>query len=155
MPTRSRLRPAISEVPSDYPFAHDIRVRFAETDAMGVMHHGSYVPFLEEARVEYLRHLGHPYQQIRAGGWDFAVLELFCQYLRSARFEEVVTVHTRMAWRRGAAFQMDYLLLIGEEVCALGATVHGVVDSNGRAARPPVWLAELLDGAGPQSRKTG
>lgn len=134
----------LSTDPTDYAFSHRVRVRFAETDAMGVAHHSSYVAWLEEARVEYLRHLGHPYVEIRAGGHDFAVLELFAQYRRSARFEDVVTVHTRVGSVRGATFQMEYLLMIDDETCALAATVHGVVDPSGRAVRAPGWLRELL-----------
>ena len=132
--------------PADYSFSHDIRVRFAETDAMGVMHHSSYVAFLEETRVEYLRALGRPYGDLRAEGHDLAVLELVLQYRRSARFEDIVTVHTRVRTMRGTSFQMDYLLLIGDEICASGATVHGVVDQQGRATRAPGWLKELLTG---------
>jgi len=65
----------LSSDPADYPCVHPVRVRFAETDAMGVLHHAAYVPYLEEARVEYLRHLGHPYSEMRSAGVDFAVLE--------------------------------------------------------------------------------
>ena len=52
----------------DYAFSHRLRTRFAETDAMGVVHHAAYLPYLEEARVEYLRSIGHPYDAVRAGG---------------------------------------------------------------------------------------
>ncbi|CAB4930265.1 unannotated protein [freshwater metagenome] len=47
---------------------------------------------------------------------------------------------------RGASFQMDYLLMIDDQICALASTVHGVVDQNGRATRAPAWLKELLTG---------
>ena len=136
----------ISIDPNDYSFSHDIRVRFAETDAMGVMHHSSYVAFLEETRVEYLRSLGRPYGELRAEGFELAVLEVVLQYRQSARFEDVIRVYTRVRAMRGASFQMDYLLLIDGSICASGATVHGVVDQNGRATRAPVWLKELLTG---------
>jgi acyl-CoA thioester hydrolase len=136
----------ISIDPNEYPFAHDIRVRFAETDAMGVMHHSSYVAFLEETRVEYLRALGRPYGELRAEGFELAVLELVLRYRQSARFEDVIRVHTRVRSMRGASFQMDYLLMIDGSICASGATVHGVVDQNGRATRAPAWLKTLLTG---------
>ena len=139
----------ISSDPGAYPFRHDVRVRFAETDAMGVLHHAAYVPYLEEARVEYLRALGHPYPAIRAEGFDLAVLELVTQYRRSARFDEVVTVHTRVSSFRGASLQIDYLLTVDDDVCALAATVHGVVDVNGRATRAPQWMKDLLTTTGP------
>jgi acyl-CoA thioester hydrolase len=139
-----RLSLDIPTEPGAYPFSHIIRVRFAETDAMGVAHHSSYVPWFEETRVEYLRALGHPYREIRAEGLDLAVLELVAQYRQSARFEDEVTVHTRVSSVKGATFQMDYLLMLDDAICAVAATVHGVVDANGRATRAPAWLRALL-----------
>jgi len=136
----------VSIDPNEYSFSHDIRVRFAETDAMGVMHHSSYVAFLEETRVEYLRSLGRPYGELRDEGFELAVLEIVLQYRQSARFEDVIRVHTRVRSMRGASFQMDYLLMIDGSICASGATVHGVVDQHGRATRAPAWLKELLTG---------
>ena len=72
-----------------YAFSHRVRVRFAETDAMGVVHHGAYLLYLEAARVEYLRAIGHPYLEVRAAGIDFAVLEVAVQYLTPLRFDDM------------------------------------------------------------------
>ncbi len=138
------------DIPTDvnsYAFSHDIRVRFAETDAMGVAHHSSYIAWLEVARVEFLRSLGTPYPEIRAQGVDLAVLEIFMNYRVSARFDDLVTVHTRVSKLKGATFQMDYLLRVQDQISALGTTVHGVLDPEGRATRIPAWLRELLEGA--------
>ena len=138
------------DIPGDksaYQFHHSVRVRFAETDAMGVAHHSSYVAWFESARVEMLRSLGTPYPDIRAKGFDFAVLELFANYRTSARFDDLVTVHTRIGVVKGATFQMQYLLCIGEDICALAATVHGVVDHDGRATRMPDWIQKILTSA--------
>ncbi len=142
-----RISLDISTNPSDYAFFFDIRVRFAETDAMGVAHHSSYVAWLEASRVEFLRELGTPYPEIRAQGFDLAVLELFANYRRSAQFDDVVRVHTGISSFKAATFQMNYLLVVEGEVCALAATVHGVVDATGRATRAPSWMRELLAGA--------
>ena len=59
---------------------------------MGVIHHSAYVPYLEEARAALLRHAGHPYEQVRAEGIDFPVLEVYVRYRRPLRFDEVVDV---------------------------------------------------------------
>jgi len=134
----------LSTDPGDYPFCHAVRVRFAETDAMAVAHHGAHLTYLEAARVEYLRALGRPYADLRADGLDLAVLEVFVQYRRSARFDELVEVHTRVASFGAATLQLDYLLMVDGEICATGCTVHGVVDQEGRARRAPVWLRDLL-----------
>ena len=133
------------ENPSDYAFAHDIRVRFAETDAMGIVHHSRYLPYLEETRVAYLRHLGHPYAEMRAEGVDYAVLEAHLRYLRPLRFDDVVTVHLRLAAAARAWFQMAYLLDIGGAIHATAVTVHGCVNPDGRPVRMPDWLRRLAD----------
>ena len=83
------------------------------------------------------------------GGVGQVVLELVVQYRRSARFDELVQVHTRVSSFRGASFQMDYLLTVDDEVCALAATVHGVVDPTGRATRAPQWMKDLLTATSP------
>jgi len=129
--------------PADYAHRHRVRVRFAETDAMGVVHHGSYLPYLEEARVEYLRAIGHPYHEIRAGGIDFAVLEVFVQYRAPLRFDDLVDVHVDLSSATRATFQLTYLLTVDLAVRATAVTVHGAVTPDGRPTRSPEWLREL------------
>jgi acyl-CoA thioester hydrolase len=130
----------------DYPFSHRIRVRFAETDAMAVVHHGRYFPYLEAARVEYLRHLGHPYTEWRAAGVDATVLEAFMQYRQALRFDEVVDVHVALVTATRTTFEMAYLLTVDGEVRACGVTVHGCVTTTGRPTRLPDWLPALAAG---------
>ena len=83
--------------PTAFEFAHQVRVRFAETDAMGIVHHSRYLPMMEEARVAYLRHIGHPYQSIRDEGIEMNVLEAFVQYRLPLEFDEVVDVNVTLA----------------------------------------------------------
>ena len=138
---RLDLEPSL--VPTEYPYAHRLRVRFAETDAMGIVHHSRYLPYLEEARVEYLRHLGHPYHELRAEGVDYAVLEAFVQYRRPLRFDDEVWVHLRLGAATRATFQIAYLLTVDGEACASAVTVHGCVNAQGRPVRMPAWLLDL------------
>ena len=127
--------------PADYRYSHEVRVRFSETDAMGIVHHSRYLPYLEEARVEYLRSIGHPYDALRADGVDIAVLEAAVQYRRPLRFDEVVRVHLVLGAATRTTFQIAYLLTVGDEVRATAVTVHGCVTAAGRPVRLPVWLA--------------
>jgi acyl-CoA thioester hydrolase len=122
---------------------HQVRTRFAETDAMGIIHHAAYLPYLEEARVAYLRHLGHPYDEVRQGGVDIAVLEVTVQYRSPLRFDDAVDVHLRAGSVTRTTFQLAYLLAVGGEPRATAVTVHGCVDTTGRATRLPDWVAEL------------
>jgi acyl-CoA thioester hydrolase len=127
----------------DYPFHHEIRVRFAETDAMGIVHHSRYLPYLEEARVAYLRAIGHPYTEWRDNGQDSAVLEAYVRYIKPLRFDDVVAVHVQLGAVSRATFQMAYLLTLSDEAAATAVTAHGMVNASGRPTRLPRWLVEL------------
>jgi aldose 1-epimerase len=129
--------------PADYEFHHRMRVRFAETDAMGIVHHSRYLPIMEAARVEYLRDVDHPYHTVREEGLDFTVLEVFVQYRVPLRFDEEVDVHLSLSQVERASFQMAYLLTVDGEVRATGVTAHGCVTGDGRPTRLPTWLREL------------
>lgn len=140
---RLSLQPSLA--PGDYGYTYQMRVRFAETDAMGIVHHSRYLPWLEAARVEYLRDLGHPYAELRAEGIDFTVLEAFVQYRQPVRFDELVDVHLRLGSVTRATFQIGYLLTVAGETRATGVTVHGAVSAEGRPLRMPAWLLSLAD----------
>jgi acyl-CoA thioester hydrolase len=138
--------------PADYAFAHRLRTRFAETDAMGIIHHAAYLAYLEEARVEYLRAVGHPYDAVRSGdaadAREFPVLEVSVQYRQPLHFDDEVDVSLRIGAVRGATFQIAYLLTVGGAARATAVTVHGCVDGRGRPARLPAWVAGSGAGAG-------
>ena len=137
-----------SRDPDDYAFAHRLRTRFAETDAMGVIHHAAYLAYLEEARVEYLRSIGHAYDAVRAGaggdgaaaGRDFAVLEVSVQFRKPLHFDDEVDVSLRIGAVTGTTFQIAYLVSSGGEARATAVTVHGCVDGRGRPTRLPAWV---------------
>jgi acyl-CoA thioester hydrolase len=133
--------------PAEYGFLHSIRTRFCETDAMGVIHHAAYLAYLEEARVAFLDHVGHPYREVRGGGVDLALLEVFVQYRRPLRFDEQVAVHLTAGCRSGTTFQLAYLLRVDGERRATAVTVHRGVDGSGRAVRLPKWMAEVVGSA--------
>lgn len=137
-----RLAVDPSTDPADYDFSHPIRVRFAETDAMGIVHHASYLPYLEEARVAFLRHLGRPYAVLREEGIDFSVVEAFVQYRIPLQFDDVVDVHLAVAAVTASTMQVAYLLTVEGGVRATAVTVHGAVRSNGRPTRLPAWIRE-------------
>lgn len=147
---RTSLEP--SRDPADYAFTHRLRTRFAETDAMGVVHHAAYLPYLEEARVEYLRAIGHPYDAVRGGDEgeprEFPVLEVSVQYLKPLHFDDEVDVMLRVGAVRGATFQIAYLLAVDGRARATAVTVHGCIDGHGRPARLPGWVAETAATAG-------
>lgn len=137
---RMALDPSVD--PADFHFSHPIRVRFTETDAMGIAHHASYLPYFEEARVALLRSVGHPYPSVRDEGVDFTVLEVFVRYLRPLRFDDVVDVHVVVGAITRATFQLGYLVSLDGIAHATGVTVHGCVTPEGKPTRSPAWLRD-------------
>jgi acyl-CoA thioester hydrolase len=133
--------------PAAYQFVHRLRVRFADTDAMGVVHHAAYLLYLEEGRVELLRAVGAPYDVLRQHGVDLPVLEAALRYLQPLRFDEVVEVGARATQIRRTTFQVDYLLRSGGVTRATAVTVHGVIDDTGRPVRMPATLRATLEAA--------
>lgn len=142
-----RLSVEPSPSPDSYEFVHPIRVRFVETDAMGIVHHSNYLAYFEEARVAYLRAIGHPFTEWRDAGLESPVLESYVQYRRPLEFDDSITVHLQLADVTRATFQMAYLITVDDDagraqVRATGVTVHGCVTTAGRPTRLPAWLVE-------------
>lgn len=129
--------------PADYTFAHQIRVRFSETDAMGIVHHSRYLPYLEETRVEYMRSIGQSYANSRETLGDSAVLEATVKYRQPLKFDEVMNVHLVLAATTGATFTINYLITVGEHVVSTASTQHAYVNAQGRPQRLPAWIKEL------------
>jgi acyl-CoA thioester hydrolase len=144
-PMRLSIDPSLD--PATYPFSHRIRVRFAETDAMGVVHHGNYLLYLEETRVAWMRNLGHTYADARDDGVDLAVIEAFVQYRSPLRFDEELDVYLMLGKQTRMTFQVGYLLAVGGEPRASAVTVHTCVDPTGRPVRPPAWLRDMASAA--------
>jgi acyl-CoA thioester hydrolase len=112
---------------------------------MGVVHHAAYLLYMEEGRVEFLRHSGHPYREVReADGVDLAVLEVAVQYRRPVSFDEEVTVHLWAGAVTRTTFQVAYLLTVEGQARATAVSVHGGVDERGRGTRLPAWVGELF-----------
>jgi acyl-CoA thioester hydrolase len=132
--------------PAAYDFAHPIRVRFVETDAMGIVHHSNYLAYFEEARVAFLQHLGHPYTEWRDAGLESPVLESFVRYRQPLEFDDVIDVRVTLGAASRASFQMAYLVTVADSVRATGVTVHGCT-VGGRPTRLPRWLAEFAVGS--------
>lgn len=94
-------------------FTHEtqIRVRYAETDQMGVVYHGSYFPYLESGRVEAIRSLGISYADMERMGVSLPVIEVQCKYLRPARYDDLLRVRTSLP-----TFPTDHRIVFQQEI---------------------------------------
>lgn len=121
---------------------HDIpiRVRYQETDAMGVLHHANYFTYFEMGRTELLRANGYDYRSVEEGGLFMVVFEIACKYMRPARYDDQLTLRTRTRRVTAAKIQHEYQLFRGEELLAEGHSTLACVDKTGRPQRVPEWL---------------
>ena len=125
------------ETPFDEP-PHRVRVRYAETDRMGVAHHSSYVAWFEEGRTEWLRRRGKTYRQMEDEGNLLSVVELQARYVRSVTYDDVVLVHTRIREKSSASVTLEYEVRDEDGgLVATGMTKLACVGRDGRIRRLP------------------
>lgn len=115
----------------------EIRVRYAETDKMGVVYHSNYFIWFEAARVQMLDELGLPYTEIETSGLMLPVIDCSAKFLRPARFDDRVKIHVQMHEKPGLRLKIHYKVACGETLLAEGFTQHVFVDLEGRPAKPP------------------
>ena len=123
-----------------------VRVRYAETDQMGVAYHGNYFAWFEVGRTDLLRGLGFTYRDLEADGLRLPVIEATARYLRPALYDDVLEIHTELAQVGGASLAFDYKVHRDDSSTPLaeGRTTHAAVDHQGRPRRLPASLRELL-----------
>lgn len=109
-----------------------IRVRYKETDQMGVVYNGNYFTWFEIGRVEFLRNLGIRYLDLEKMGVYTAVAEAYCKYIKPARYDEEVVIKTKIRRLTNVRIEFEYSLYRKEdnELLATGYTVHAFVDKN-------------------------
>jgi len=117
-----------------------IRVRYAETDQMGVVYYGNYFTWFEVGRVELCRQFGFEYKRMEIEDDSFIVVaEAKCRYRRPARFDDVLTIRTRVteSQRRTIRFGYEIICQASGELIATGETFHVVCDHRGRPKSLP------------------
>ena len=124
-----------------------IRVRYAETDAMGVVHHSVYSIWMELGRSEFLRELGQSYSEWEAQGVMMSVAELQVKYRAPAKYDELVEVRTRLAEAGRRKIVFAYEIWRDRIKLAEGQTVHLVTGPDGRSRILPEHLLEWISRA--------
>jgi acyl-CoA thioester hydrolase len=123
-----------------------VRVRYAETDAAGVVYYGEYLTYFEVARVELLRALGYPISEVEARGVILPVVEARLKYLRPARLDDLLTVAIVADSVGPASFSFDYEIARADGLLLVtGSTRLAVCDrETGRSMPMPSWLRDLF-----------
>jgi acyl-CoA thioester hydrolase len=129
-----------------YTYDHKIRVRYGETDKMGVVYHGSYPLYYEEARTEMLRSAGISYAELERQGIMMPVTEMHVKYIASARYDDLLTVRVTLKQPPGARIVFHYQILNqnGTLINEAELTLVFVNEATLRPCRIPRALADTL-----------
>jgi acyl-CoA thioester hydrolase len=125
-----------------------LRVRYAETDQMGVVYYANYYIYFEVGRVEYMRQRGVDYKQMEIQDDSFIVVaESKCRYRRPARYDDPLRIRTRVIAVKRRTIHFGYEVVHNEtgEVLATGETIHVVCDSKGRPKSLPKKYYQFFD----------
>ena len=142
----------MSQLKPDHWTSSSFRVRYAETDQMGIVYYANYLVWFEIGRTDYCRQLGFAYREMEEqNGLYIMVAEARCRYKAPARYDDEILVRTclRDVRKRVIVFGYEVYRLPDEEMLAEGETVHVITDRDGHPRALPQKYAELFD-AGPQ-----
>ena len=123
-----------------------LRVRYAETDQMGVVYYANYLVWFEVARTDLLRNQGWSYRAMEESGVVLPVIEAQCHYRRPARYDEVMEIRTEARILSPVRMEFCYEVTASGQagVVASGRTVHAAVSRDGRPCRLPAQVTRAL-----------
>ena len=123
----------------------EIRVRYQETDNMGVVYYANYFVWFEVARTEYLRSLGVSYKQFEDNGMFLMVASASCEYKSPAKYDDVVKIRTWIPKIKNSSLQFEHKLFIGSRLVATGESVHVFTNRSGKPIRIPDEIRDLYN----------
>jgi acyl-CoA thioester hydrolase len=128
------------------PHRIETRVTYAETDAMGIVYYANYLRWFEMGRTELMRNLGISNWEMEKQGTYLPVSEVFCKYLVSARYDDLLIIETFVDFLKRASIQFAYRILRKADGAELvtGTTLHAFVDREGKIVRVPSSLKEKI-----------
>jgi acyl-CoA thioester hydrolase len=123
-----------------------VRVRYAETDKMGVVYYANYFVWFEVARADLLRTLGWSYREMEHAGVSLPVIDAQCQYHRSVRYDDELDVHAegRLLSKVRMEFVYRVVRRADQVLAASGRTVHAALDTAGKPCRLPGRIQEVF-----------
>ncbi len=117
-----------------------IRVRYAETDRMGLLHHANYLVYFEQGRVELLRSRGHTYKDLEDQGFLLVLTRLEVRYHRPARYDDLLTLRTSVVRTTMVRIDHQYELFRDGQLLTEGSSTLACVDREGRPQALPEFL---------------
>lgn len=122
----------------------DVRVRYAETDAMGYLHHSNYLVYFEMGRTELLRLCGISYRQMEERGFFYVVARMEVRYRMPARYDDVVTLTTTTTRMTPVRIDHEYRVTRGDDLLTEGSSTLVCVNAQGRPTPAPDDIFDLM-----------
>jgi acyl-CoA thioester hydrolase len=124
----------------------DIRVRYADTDKMGVVYNGNYLTFFEVGRTELMRQAGLPYIEFEKAGYMLPLIEAHVNYKQSAYYDDILNVYAKIDLSElKATIRFEYRISVNDKVVATGWTIHTFVKMPDlKPVRPPKIFTDLV-----------
>jgi len=124
-----------------------IRVRYKDTDRMGVVYYGNYLTYFEVGRAEFMRDLGLPYSYLESQGYSLVVIEAAVKYHGNVGYDSMVTIRTKIEDVDRVRVRFEYRILDEEgKLLVTGHTVHACINENMKPVRLPAQLKRAIHG---------
>ena len=125
----------------------EIRVRYEETDQMGMVYHAKYFNWFEVARIKLLDDIGIPYKKLEKEGYFLPVLSCSATFKHPAHFDDRLTIKLEISFTSLLRLKVAYEVWRKDLMIATGTTEHAFISKDGKVIRPPASILELLQGA--------
>jgi acyl-CoA thioester hydrolase len=131
----------------EYSHSTSIRVRYADTDKMGIVYNGNYLTYFEIGRTELLRSLGMPYAVLEEQGFQLPVIEAHIEYKLPAEYDDLLSVKATCKMERGILLYINYEITKDDKLLTIGHTIHPFMNIiTGKPIRPPQSFLEIWNG---------
>ena len=121
-----------------------LSVRFAETDAMGVVYHANYLPWCECARTALLESIGASYKDLMQQGYHLPVVEAHLNYKFPAKYADEVEVRAKIVEKPSLKIKIDYEIVANSKLLVTGHTIHAFINDKGMPVKPPREFLNIL-----------
>ncbi len=124
-----------------------IRVRYADTDKMGIVYNGNYLSYFETGRTELMREFGLPYTKVESSGYLLPLIDAYVRYHAPAEYDDIVEVEAKLEMDSPSRIKFNYFVTCNEKKIASGYTRHIFVNSeNMKPVKPPKMFTKIVEG---------
>jgi acyl-CoA thioester hydrolase len=123
----------------------NLRISYADTDQMGMVYYANYLKYFERGRTELLREIGIEYKGLEEEGFYLPVLSVECKYIYPAKYDEIITIETKIHEISAASITCYYEVKLDEKILVTGKTKHPFVNKDLKPVRIPKNIREVLE----------